>query len=135
MVDNMITAVELRLKELRHEPRADAGRQGTGPPSAASKSGAGARPLRRTSPSAIEDSLAEKMLFGEVGPARSWWSTSRARARLRSSPSRAKVGALPDMPPFETADVEAGPPIGPDGAPIEGPDDSLGPIDIEKSND
>jgi hypothetical protein len=34
------------------------------------------------------------------------------------------------MPPFETADV-----VGDTEPPLEGPDDSAGPIDVEKSPD
>jgi len=39
-----------------------------------------------------------------------------------------KVGVLPDLPPFETAEVAAS-----DAAPLEGPDDTDGPIDIPKA--
>ena len=67
MVDNMIAAVELRLKdrdmslELTQAAKDLLAVRGFDPV-------LGARPLRRTIQREIEDSLAEKMLFGEVGP-------------------------------------------------------------------
>ncbi len=139
MVDNMIAGVELRLKdrdmslELTTEAKRLLAVRGFDPV-------LGARPLRRTIQREIEDVMAEKMLYGEIGPGQivvvgveggDGEDMSKATFTFKGQ----KVSALPDLPPFETADVEAGPPIGPDGAPIEGPDDSLGPIDIEKSND
>ncbi|QWC86111.1 ATP-dependent Clp protease ATP-binding subunit [Nocardioidaceae bacterium] len=67
MVDNMIAAVEERLKdrdmsiELTQPAKDLLAARGFDPV-------LGARPLRRTVQREIEDVLAEKMLFGEVGP-------------------------------------------------------------------
>jgi len=67
MVDNMIAAVELRLKdrdmsiELTQAAKDLLAHRGFDPV-------LGARPLRRTVQREIEDVLAEKMLYGEVGP-------------------------------------------------------------------
>ncbi|MGN6161411.1 MAG: AAA family ATPase, partial [Marmoricola sp.] len=67
MVDNMIASVELRLQdrdmsiELTQNAKDLLARRGFDPV-------LGARPLRRTVQREIEDVLAEKMLYGEVGP-------------------------------------------------------------------
>ena len=67
MVDNMIASVELRLKdrdmslELTQDAKDLLATRGFDPV-------LGARPLRRTIQREIEDVLAEKMLYGEVGP-------------------------------------------------------------------
>jgi ATP-dependent Clp protease ATP-binding subunit ClpC len=67
MVDNMIAAVELRLHdrdmsiELTQAAKDLLATRGFDPV-------LGARPLRRTVQREIEDVLAEKMLYGEVGP-------------------------------------------------------------------
>ena len=67
MVDNMIGAVETRLKdrdmsiELTTAAKELLAKRGFDPV-------LGARPLRRTVQREIEDVLAEKMLYGEVGP-------------------------------------------------------------------
>ncbi len=67
MVDNMVASVELRLKdrdmslELTDAAKDLLAKRGFDPV-------LGARPLRRTVQREIEDVLAEKMLFGEVGP-------------------------------------------------------------------
>ena len=67
MVDNMIAGVELRLKdrdmrlELTQAAKDLLATRGFDPV-------LGARPLRRTVQREIEDTLAEKMLYGEVGP-------------------------------------------------------------------
>ncbi|MGZ4502184.1 MAG: AAA family ATPase, partial [Nocardioidaceae bacterium] len=67
MVDNMIASVELRLKdrdmsiELTQNAKDLLAHRGFDPV-------LGARPLRRTVQREIEDVLAEKMLYGEVGP-------------------------------------------------------------------
>ncbi len=67
MVDNMIAGVELRLKdrdmtlELTQPAKDLLATRGFDPV-------LGARPLRRTIQREIEDTLAEKMLYGEVGP-------------------------------------------------------------------
>src|SRR5690348_18489757 len=68
MVDNMIASVELRLHdrdmsiELTQPAKDLLAKRGFDPV-------LGARPLRRTVQREIEDVLAEKMLYGEVGPA------------------------------------------------------------------
>ncbi|MCW2787048.1 MAG: NDP-hexose 4-ketoreductase [Marmoricola sp.] len=67
MVDNMIASVELRMKdrdmslELTQAAKDLLATRGFDPV-------LGARPLRRTIQREIEDVLAEKMLYGEVGP-------------------------------------------------------------------
>jgi ATP-dependent Clp protease ATP-binding subunit ClpC len=67
MVDNMIASVELRLKdrdmsiELTQAAKDLLATRGFDPV-------LGARPLRRTVQREIEDVMAEKMLYGEVGP-------------------------------------------------------------------
>ncbi|MCX6398291.1 MAG: ATP-dependent Clp protease ATP-binding subunit [Propionibacteriales bacterium] len=67
MVDNMIASVELRLRdrdmslELTQDAKDLLATRGFDPV-------LGARPLRRTIQREIEDVLAEKMLYGEVGP-------------------------------------------------------------------
>ena len=67
MVDNMIAGVELRLRdrdmtiELTQAAKDLLAERGFDPV-------LGARPLRRTVQREIEDVLAEKMLYGEVGP-------------------------------------------------------------------
>ena len=67
MVDNMIAGVELRLKdrdmqlELTQTAKNLLAERGFDPV-------LGARPLRRTIQREIEDVMAEKMLFGEIGP-------------------------------------------------------------------
>ncbi|MGZ4486868.1 MAG: AAA family ATPase, partial [Nocardioides sp.] len=130
MVDNMIAGVELRLKdrdmslELTEAAKGLLAERGFDPV-------LGARPLRRTIQREIEDVLAEKMLFGEVGPGQIVLVDVEGEG-----PSAAftfhgqKVGVLPDVPPFETAGVELG-----DGSPLEGPDDSEGPVDVPRSPD
>ena len=67
MVDNMIASVELRMRdrdmriELTQAAKNLLATRGFDPV-------LGARPLRRTVQREIEDVLAEKMLYGEVGP-------------------------------------------------------------------
>ncbi len=67
MVDFMISAVELRLKdrdmglELTQAAKELLAKRGFDPV-------LGARPLRRTVQRDLEDNLAEKMLYGEIGP-------------------------------------------------------------------
>jgi ATP-dependent Clp protease ATP-binding subunit ClpC len=67
MVDYMIDAVEIRMKdrdmglELTRAAKELLARRGFDPV-------LGARPLRRTVQRDLEDNLAEKMLYGEVGP-------------------------------------------------------------------
>jgi len=135
MVDNMVAAVELRLKdrdmslELTQAAKDLLAVRGFDPV-------LGARPLRRTIQREIEDSLAEKMLYGEVGPGQIVVvDVEGVGEAAQFTFVGQKVSAMPDLPPFVTADVDAGPAIGPDGAPVEGPDDSLGPVDVERAAD
>jgi ATP-dependent Clp protease ATP-binding subunit ClpC len=130
MVDNMIAGVELRLKdrdmalELTQPAKNLLAERGFDPV-------LGARPLRRTIQREIEDVMAEKMLFGEIGPGQIILVDVEGEGPGATFTFKGqKVSALPDMPPFETADV-----IGDGESAIEGPDDSAGPIDVEKSTD
>ena len=66
----------------------------------------GARPLRRTIQREIEDVLAEKMLFGEVGPGQIVLVDVEGEGPTATFTfAGQKMGELPDLPPFETAEV------------------------------
>jgi ATP-dependent Clp protease ATP-binding subunit ClpC len=98
----MIAGVELRLKdrdmslELTHAAKALLAERGFDPV-------LGARPLRRTIQREIEDVLAEKMLYGEVGPGQIVLVDVEGEgANAAFTFHGQKVGALPDMPPLET---------------------------------
>jgi ATP-dependent Clp protease ATP-binding subunit ClpC len=79
----------------------------------------GARPLRRTIQREVEDVLAEKMLFGEVGPGQIVLvGVEGEGAEARFTFEGSVKGELPDAPPLE---------------PVGGPDDSDGPVDITKA--
>lgn len=130
MVDNMIAGVELRLKdrdmqlELTQPAKNLLAERGFDPV-------LGARPLRRTIQREIEDVMAEKMLFGEIGPGQIVLVDIEGEGPNATFTFKGqKVSALPDLPPFETAGV-----IGDSEPPLEGPDDTAGPIDVEKSAD
>jgi ATP-dependent Clp protease ATP-binding subunit ClpC len=130
MVDNMIAGVELRLKdrdmqlELTQPAKNLLAQRGFDPV-------LGARPLRRTIQREIEDVMAEKMLFGEIGPGQIVLVDVEGEGPSATFTFKGqKVSAMPDMPPFETADL-----VGDAEPPLEGPDDSAGPIDVEKSAD
>ena len=84
----------------------------------------GARPLRRTIQREIEDSLSEKILFGELqaGPDRHRRRRTRAPARTPSSPSTASPSPTrsrrpaPEMasePVVTKSGAVGGPPSGP----------------------
>jgi len=127
MVDNMIAGVELRLKdrdmalELTQDAKNLLAVRGFDPV-------LGARPLRRTIQREIEDVLSEKMLFGEVGPGQIVLVDVEGEGPTAAFTFKGqKVGVMPDLPPFETAEITAG-----DVAPSEGPDDSEGPVDVPK---
>ncbi|MGE5718864.1 MAG: ATP-dependent Clp protease ATP-binding subunit, partial [Nocardioidaceae bacterium] len=103
MVDNMIAAVELRLRdrdmsiELTTAAKDMLAKRGFDPV-------LGARPLRRTVQREIEDVLAEKMLYGEVGPGQIVLvdvegEGPEATFTFKGTPK----SELPDMPPIETA--------------------------------
>src|SRR5690606_9095814 len=127
MVDNMIVSVDQHLSdramtiEVTQTAKDLLAERGYDPV-------LGARPLRRTIQREIEDVLAEKMLFGEVGPGQIVLidvegSGPEATFTFKGQ----KNSTVPDMPPLETVEV--------DGAPTEGPDDSAGPIDVPHSED
>ena len=90
----------------------------------------GARPLRRTVQREIEDVLAEKMLYGEVGPGQIVVVGVEGEGpTAKFTFDGQKVGELPDLPPFETAGVELGDAL---GDPTE---EDPGPIDVPRSPD
>ena len=108
MVDNMIAGVELRLRdrdmslELTQPAKNLLAERGFDPV-------LGARPLRRTIQREIEDVLAEKMLYGEVGPGQIVLVDVEGEGPTATFTFHGqKVGQLPDLPPFETAEVAAG---------------------------
>ncbi|HEX4977571.1 MAG TPA: NDP-hexose 4-ketoreductase, partial [Nocardioides sp.] len=101
MVDNMIAGVELRLRdrdmsiELTQNAKDLLAKRGFDPV-------LGARPLRRTVQREIEDTLAEKMLYGEVGPGQIVLvdiegEGVEAKFTFKGSPK----SELPDLPPIE----------------------------------
>ncbi|HWJ10860.1 MAG TPA: AAA family ATPase, partial [Nocardioides sp.] len=117
MVDNMIASVELRLKdrdmrlELTQRAKALLAERGFDPV-------LGARPLRRTVQREIEDVLAEKMLFGEVGPGQIVLVDAEGEGPTATFTFEGqKVGELPDMPPLETVADAKGPAEGAEIAP------------------
>ena len=129
MVDNMVAFLELRLKdrdmhlELTQDAKNLLAERGFDPV-------LGARPLRRTIQREIEDVLAEKMLYGEVGPGQIVLvGVEGEGAAAKFTFKGQKVGVLPDLPPLETVDaaVSADPVRG------DGDDATPGPTDIEKS--
>ncbi|WP_299056505.1 ATP-dependent Clp protease ATP-binding subunit [uncultured Nocardioides sp.] len=129
MVDNMIASVELRLKdrdmsiELTQAAKDLLAKRGYDPV-------LGARPLRRTVQREIEDTLAEKMLFGEVGPGQIIVVDVEGEGPTATFTfDGQKVGGVPDMPPLETAGVEL-------DKPAEAvAEDADGPVDIRKESD
>ena len=129
MVDNMIAGVEKRLRdrdmsiELTQAAKDLLAARGFDPV-------LGARPLRRTVQREIEDNLAEKMLYGEVGPGQIVLVDVEGEGTTaKFTFDGQKVGELPDLPPFETVEIGAA------EASVEGPDDSEGPIDVPRSED
>ena len=71
------------------------------------------------------------MLFGEVGPGQIVLVDVEGEGPTATFTFEGqKVGELPDLPPFETAEVAVG-----DATPVEGPDDSEGPIDVPRSQE
>jgi ATP-dependent Clp protease ATP-binding subunit ClpC len=126
MVDNMIASVELRMRdrdmriELTQAAKNLLAERGFDPV-------LGARPLRRTVQREIEDILAEKMLYGEVGPGQIVLVDVEGEgATATFTFAGQKVGELPDLPPFETAGVEAGDSLG-------DLTDEPGPVDVPKT--
>ena len=131
MVDNMIAGVELRLRdrdmklELTQAAKNLLAERGFDPV-------LGARPLRRTIQREIEDVLAEKMLFGEVGPGQIVLVDVEGEGPAATFTFHGqKIGELPDLPPLETADVEAAPTAA--DVPPSGPDDSDSGTDVPKA--
>src|SRR5688572_12951126 len=131
MVDNMVAFLEIRLKdrdmhlELTQNAKNLLAERGFDPV-------LGARPLRRTIQREIEDVLAEKMLYGEVGPGQIVLVDVEGEGPAAKFTFKGqKVGVLPDLPPLETADVA--PALGPDPVRGEGDDVTPGPTDVEKS--
>ena len=127
MVDNMIAGVELRLRdrdmklELTQNAKNLLAERGFDPV-------LGARPLRRTIQREIEDVLSEKMLFGEVGPGQIVLVDVEGEGPSAAFTfSGQKMGELPDLPPFETAEVAS---LG--EATIDGPDDSDSGTDVPR---
>jgi ATP-dependent Clp protease ATP-binding subunit ClpC len=91
----------------------------------------GARPLRRTIQREIEDALAEKMLFGEVGPGQIVLVDVEGEGEAAAFTFHGqKMAELPDLPPLETVAVEPSP--GPAGR-GEGDEETPGPADVEKA--
>ena len=92
----------------------------------------GARPLRRTIQREIEDILAEKMLYGEVGPGQIVLVDVVGEGPTAEFTFKGqKMAELPDLPPLETVAVE--PSAGPAGR-GEGEDETPGPTDVEKTD-
>jgi ATP-dependent Clp protease ATP-binding subunit ClpC len=134
MVDNMIAFVETRLKdrdmklELTQAAKNLLAERGFDPV-------LGARPLRRTVQREIEDVLAEKMLYGEVGPGQIVLVDVEGEGPEATFTFKGqKMAELPDLPPFETAAVEAGREAGEGGEVTEGPDDTEGPRDVPRAD-
>jgi ATP-dependent Clp protease ATP-binding subunit ClpC len=103
MVDNMIAGVDLRLKdrdmaiELTQAAKDLLATRGFDPV-------LGARPLRRTVQREIEDTLAEKMLYGEVGPGQIVLVDIEGEGAEAAFTFRGtSKGELPDLPPIEVA--------------------------------
>jgi ATP-dependent Clp protease ATP-binding subunit ClpC len=103
MVDNMIASVELRLKdrdmslELTVAAKDLLAKRGFDPV-------LGARPLRRTVQREIEDVLAEKMLYGEVGPGQIVLVDADGEGPTANFTfSGTRRAELPDAPPVEVA--------------------------------
>jgi ATP-dependent Clp protease ATP-binding subunit ClpC len=101
MVDNMIAAVELRLRdrdmsiELTQAAKDLLATRGFDPV-------LGARPLRRTVQRDIEDTLAEKMLFGEVRPGQIILVDVEGEGAEQKFTFRGEPKSeLPDLPPIE----------------------------------
>jgi ATP-dependent Clp protease ATP-binding subunit ClpC len=101
MVDNMIAGVEKRLKdrdmglELTQNAKDLLAERGFDPV-------LGARPLRRTVQREIEDSLAEKMLYGEVRPGQIILVDVEGEGAKATFTFRGEQKAeLPDLPPIE----------------------------------
>jgi ATP-dependent Clp protease ATP-binding subunit ClpC len=114
MVDNMIAGVEQRLRdrdmsiELTQAAKDLLAKRGFDPV-------LGARPLRRTVQREIEDTLAEKMLYGEVGPGQIVLVDVEGEGAEATFTFRGEhKSELPDIPPFQ--ETATGPASGGDVA-------------------
>jgi ATP-dependent Clp protease ATP-binding subunit ClpC len=103
MVDMMVAAVEVRLRdrdmsvELTQAAKDLLAKRGFDPV-------LGARPLRRTVQREIEDVLAEKMLYGEVGPGQIVLVDVEGEgAEAHFTFTGTPKSELPDLPPIEAA--------------------------------
>jgi ATP-dependent Clp protease ATP-binding subunit ClpC len=101
MVDNMIAGVEKRLKdrdmsiELTQNAKDLLAKRGFDPV-------LGARPLRRTVQREIEDTLAEKMLYGEVRPGQIILVDVEGEGTEQTFTFKGEQkSVLPDLPPIE----------------------------------
>ena len=80
----------------------------------------GARPLRRTIQREIEDTLSEKILFGELRPGHIVVVDTEGEGETKIFTFEGTTkGELPDSVPLE---------------PVGGPDDSDGPVDVPKGD-
>ena len=104
MVDNMIASVRAADEDRDMRIELTQKRRTCSPSGASTRSSA--RPLRRTIQREIEDVLAEKMLYGEVGPGQIVLVDVEGEGPTAgfTFPGQ-KVGELPDLPPFEAAEV------------------------------
>ncbi|MEI7055113.1 ATP-dependent Clp protease ATP-binding subunit [Nocardioides sp. CCNWLW239] len=105
MVDNMIAAVEIRLKdrdmgiELTTAAKKVLAERGFDPV-------LGARPLRRTVQRELEDVLAEKMLYGDIGPGEIVLVDVEGEGPAATFTfTGQKRSVVPDVPPLEGATV------------------------------
>ncbi|HEY9394289.1 MAG TPA: AAA family ATPase, partial [Nocardioides sp.] len=105
MVDNMIAAVEIRLKdrdmgiELTTAAKKVLAERGFDPV-------LGARPLRRTVQRELEDVLAEKMLYGDIGPGEIVLVDVDGEGPAAQFTFKGqKRSVVPDVPPLEGATV------------------------------
>ncbi|GAB3264351.1 ATP-dependent Clp protease ATP-binding subunit [Alteromonas gracilis] len=126
MVDNMVESVEKRLRdrdmslELTTAAKDLLARRGFDPV-------LGARPLRRTVQREIEDVLAEKMLYGEVGPGQIVLVDVEGEGPSATFTFKGEARSeVPDSLPVPVGAAEE--------EPTEGPDDSDGPVDIPKND-
>jgi ATP-dependent Clp protease ATP-binding subunit ClpC len=110
MVDMMVAGVDKRLKdrdmaiELTQDAKDLLAKRGFDPV-------LGARPLRRTVQREIEDSLAEKMLYGEVGPGQLVVVDVEGEGPTATftfiGQAKTPLTDLDDLPPMETIEEVA----------------------------
>ena len=74
------------------------------------------------------------MLYGEVGPGQIVLVDVEGEGPTATFTFHGqKMGEFPDLPPFETADVEAPGSGSGEAPPVEGPDDTEGPTDVPRA--